>query len=191
MDAIIKYFADNFTSSPIAFSISLIVLAMSVVIYQLKSMKAIVIGQCVINFFVLLTYIFGDGLSGAAVSVVAIVHTFLIYWLFQRKGRSIPLWFVLMFAAIYIVCAAFTVTGITDILPIGAALSFAFSIVQAESWRYRLIVLANPLFWIAYDIVIAAPIPMLVTHVIAATAVIVGIIRLDIKKLISKDKNKI
>lgn len=78
MDAIIKYFADNFTSSPIAFSISLIVLAMSVVIYQLKSMKAIVIGQCVINFFVLLTYIFGGGLSGAAVSVVAIVHTFLI-----------------------------------------------------------------------------------------------------------------
>lgn len=89
----------------------------------------------------------------------------------------------MLFAAIYIACTAFTFTDFTDILSIGAAVSFAFSIVQTESWRYRLIVFANPIFWIAYDIVIAAPIPMMVTHGIAAAAVFVGIIRLDIKKL--------
>lgn len=83
MDEVIKYFTDNFTSNPIAFSISIIVLILATAVNQLKGMKAIVIGQCITNFFALLTYLFGDGLSGAAVSIVATVHTFLIYWVYR------------------------------------------------------------------------------------------------------------
>lgn len=184
MDAVTNYFVDNFTKSPVAFSISLIVLVMAIGIYQLKGMKAIVIGQCILNFFVLLTYALGDGMSGAAVSIVAIVHTLLIYLLYQRKDKKIPVWFVIAFVAVYIVCTAFTFKAVTDIFPMGAAVLFAVSIVQTESWKYRVIILANSILWIAYDIVIAAPIPMLVTHAITVAAVSVGIIRLDVRKWI-------
>lgn len=67
-------------------------------------------------------------------------------------------------------------------VPIMAAVLFALSVVQTKAGKYRLIILVNSLLWIAYDIIISAPVPMLVTHAIAVVSVIVGIIRLDLGK---------
>ena len=60
------------------------------------------------------------------------------------------------------------------------------SVVQSKSWKYRIIILANSLLWIVYDIIISAPIPMVVTHGIAVVSVIVGMIRMDIKEWFNK-----
>ena len=179
MDTIIKYFVENFTASPVAFSISIAALILEIAIYQFKGMKAIVIGQCASNFLILLTYALGDGLSGAAVCAVATIHTFLIYWLYQKKDKDIPAWFVAAFVAVYIICSVFTYKGMIDLIPTAAAVLFALSVVQSKSWKYRIIILANSLLWIAYDVIISAPVPMLVTHAIAVVSVVVGIIRLD------------
>ena len=186
MDVVVEYFVSNFTASPLAFSISMAALVLEVVIYQFKEMKAIVIGQCISNFLILLTYALGDGLSGAAVCAVATVHTFMIYWLYQKKKKDISLWFVMCFVGIYIICSVFTFKVITDILPAAAAVLFALSVVQTKSCRYRMIILVNSILWIAYDIIISAPVPMLVTHSIAVVSVIVGIIRIDIKEIIKR-----
>lgn len=187
MDAIIGYFTSNFAASPVAFSISLAALILEIVIYQFKEMKAIVIGQCVSNFLILLTYALSDGLSGAAVCAVATVHTLLIYLLYQKKSKDIPVWFALAFVVVYLVCSAFTYKGVIDIIPAAAAALFAVSVVQTKSWKYRIIILVNSLLWIAYDIIISAPVPMMVTHSIAVVSVIVGMIRLDAGRLIKKN----
>ncbi len=187
METIIKYFSNNFISNPIAFSISIIALILEIAIYQFKEMKAIVIGQCVSNFFILLTYALGDGLSGAAVCAVATVHTFLIYWLYQKKNMAIPVWFVALFVVVYLICSVFTYEGVIDIIPTTAAVLFAVSVVQSKSWKYRIIILANSILWIAYDLIISAPIPMLITHYIAVISVVVGIVRLDAGEWIKKN----
>lgn len=182
MHTIIEYFTSNFIANPLAFSISIATLILEIAIYQFKEMKTLVIGQCVVNLLAFLTFAFGDGLSGAAVCGMATVQTFLIYWLYQRNGKEIPLWFALTFVAVYLACSAVTYKGAADILPAAAAVLFALSVVQSKSWKYRIIMLVNSLLWIPYDIIVAAPIPMLVTHGIAVASVVVGMIRLDIKK---------
>ena len=161
MDNIIQYFLDNFTASPVAFSISMLALILEIVIYQFKGMKSIVVGQCVSNFLILLTYALGDGLSGAAVCAVAMVHTFLIYFLYQKQDKKIPLRFASVFVVIYLACSIFTYKSIIDVVPIMAAVLFALSVVQTKAGKYRLIILVNSLLWIAYDIIISAPVPML------------------------------
>lgn len=189
MDIIIDFFSNNFSSDPIAFSISVLALVLEIAIYQFKGMKAIVIGQCVSNFLILLTYFLGDGLSGAAVCAVATVHTFLIYYLYQKNDKSISSWFVWSFVIVYLVCSVVTYKSIIDIIPTIAAVLFALSVVQSKAWKYRIIIFANSILWISYDIIISAPIPMLVTHCIAVISVVVGIIRLDICKWIGKSQD--
>ena len=78
---------------------------------------------------------------------------------------------------------------IIDIIPAIAAVLFAVSVVQSKSWKYRIIMFANSILWLLYDIIILAPIPMLITHCTGVISVIVGIIRLDLWKWIEK-KNK-
>ena len=188
MNTIIEYFSNNFVANPVGFSISMVALILEIVIYQFKGMKAIVIGQCVSNFLILLTYALGDGLSGAAVCAVATIHTFLIYWLYQKNNKEISGWFVASFIVAYLVCSAFTYKDLIDLIPAMAAVLFALSVVQSKSWKYRIIILVNSLLWIAYDIIISAPVPMLITHGIAVVSVIVGMLRMDIKVWLKKDK---
>jgi hypothetical protein len=161
-------------------------LILEIAIYQFKGMKAIVIGQCVSNFLILLTYILGDGLSGAAVCAVATIHTLLIYLLYQKNDKEISTCFVVSFIVVYLLCSVFTYKGLIDVIPAMAAVLFALSVVQSKSWKYRIIILANSLLWIVYDIIISAPIPMVVTHGIAVVSVIVGMIRMDIKEWFNK-----
>ena len=182
MESVLTWFLDNFTANPLAFSISMLALLLEIVIYQFKEMRWIVIGQGVSNFLILLTYALGDGLSGAAVCAWATVHTLLIFRLYQKQGRDIPLWFVAASIAVYLICSVITYKGLIDLLPAGAAVLFAWSVVQSNSKRYRLIILVNSLLWIAYDLIISAPIPMLITHSIAVGSVLVGILRLDVSK---------
>lgn len=188
MDAVVEYFVSNFTNNPIAFSISMVVLILEIVIYQFKGMKSIVIGQCVSNFLVLLTYALGDGLSGAAVCAVATLQTFLIYWFYQKNEKDIPQWFAVSFVAVYLICSAFTYKSPVDIIPIGAAVLFAVSVVQKTAWKYRVLMFVNCALWIGYDILIAAPIPILITHGIGVVSVVVGMIRLDLPVLLKGAK---
>jgi len=181
MESIISYFVNNFTSNPLAFSISILALVLEIIIYQFKGIKEIVMGQCVSNFLILLTYVLNDGLSGAAVCALATIHTFFIYVLYQKREKKIPVWFVVSSVLAYLICSAFTYKNITDILPTAAAVLFALSVIQSKSWKYRIIILINSLFWIIYDVMISAPIPMMVTHSIAVISVMIGMIRLDIK----------
>lgn len=182
MHTIIEYFTSNFIASPVAFSFSVATLILEIVIYQFKEMKTLVVGQCVVNLLAFLTFAFGDGLSGAAVCGIATVQTFLIYWLYQRKGKKTPLWFALTFVAVYLACSVVTYKSPADILTAATAVLFASSVVQSQSWKYRIIMFANAILWIPYDIIVAAPIPMLVTHGIGVASVVAGIVRLDIKK---------
>lgn len=186
MNAIIEYFVNNFTANPIGFAISVATLILEIALYQFKRMKTIVITQCVTNFLVVLTYALGDGLSGAAVCSVATVQTFLIYVLYQKNDREISKAFTGIFIAAYLVCSAFTFAGLIDIIPASAAVLFALGVVQSKAWKYRIIFFANCLLWIIYDIIIAAPVPMLITHTMGVVSVVIGIIRLDLKEWTKK-----
>ena len=186
MDIIIEYFISNFAASPLGFSISMAALILEIIIYQFKGMKAIVIGQCVSNLLILLTYALGDGLSGATMCAVATIHTFLIYWLYQKNNKKISGWFVIASIVVYLGCSVFTFKSLIDLIPTAAAVLFALSVVQSKSWKYRIIILVNSILWISYDIIISAPIPMVITHGIAVVSVIIGMIRMDIKEWFKK-----
>lgn len=182
MNAVIEYIVTNFTDAPLAFSISTVALILEIAIYQFRGMRAIVIGQCILNFLIFFTLVLGNGVSGAAVCIIATIQTFLVYWMYQRKEKEVSVWFTLVFIACYIIASVITFKEFVDVLPIFAAVLFAISVVQSESWKYRLIILVNSLMWLAYNILISSPVPLVAAYVIAVTSIVVGIVRLDIKK---------
>lgn len=182
MNAVIEYFVTNFIDAPFAFSISMVALILEIVIYQFKGMSAIVIGQCISNFLIFITLVLGDGLSGAAVCIIATIQTFLVYWVYQRKKKDISVWFTAIFIVCYIMASIVTFKEFVDVFPIFAAILFAISVVQTKSGKYRLIILANSLIWLMYNVLIGSPVPPIATYVIAVASVMLGIIRIDIKK---------
>lgn len=161
------------------------VLAMFAV--QLKDMKNILIMGVITNALTVANYWLLGEMSGAWICLIAIVQTLWIYY-YGVGNRRFPKRLNYIFMILYTIVVVLTFERIFDVLAWVAAIAFALAVVQVETSKYRLIIMINSLSWIAYDLVTRSY-TMAITHALIFLSVVIAIMRLDMKKKISKQES--
>lgn len=168
---------DNETAFYIAQGISVFTALLAMLSVQLKGMKQILITQIGANLLAAVTYFLLGGLSGAMISIVAVVHALIMY--FYNLGGKKPHFAVTgAFILVYVLNSALTFKSAFDILPAAAAVCFALALAQTRPVIFRFFSFWNPLLWIIYDGHTLAY-GNLLTHMGIFISVVVACVRYD------------
>ncbi|MBQ8415684.1 MAG: YgjV family protein [Clostridia bacterium] len=143
----------------------------------LKSMVGVLILQIASNLAMCLNFAFLGAFSGAGVSIVATIHSFVIF-LFQRKNKPFPKALTALFIVVYVAVSLLSYSMPLDLLCTVGAILFCFSVVQSKSSGFRLFAMLNTATWITYDLTTMAYTASL-THVVLFLTSLISIIRLD------------
>ena len=157
--------------------LGLLALGTGITSMLLKSMTAVVILQIAGNLAMCLNFAFLGAFSGAGVSVVATIHSFVIF-LFQRKNKPFPKPLTALFIVIYIAVSLLSYSMPLDLLCTVGAILFCFSVVQSKSSGFRLFAMLNTATWITYDLATMAYTAS-ITHTVLFLTSLISIIRLD------------
>ena len=149
-----------------------------------KKMKTILTLNFLGNLLVGTSYHLTSGISGAAICYVACIQV-LINYIFDAKGKKVPMWLIAVHALVFITLNMLTFKVWYDILALIAAMLFVLSVAQSSSKHYRLLYFTNSAVWIFYDI-LAGAYGNLATHVVLTIATFGAIILRDKKQ--SKNK---
>ena len=164
----------------LAQSISVIAGILAIVMLQLKNMKIILLFQVLINLITATNYFLMDGGSGMLLSLVAIIHAFVMFFYNTRQKKPhVPV--TIAFILIYFGCAMYNLIIKRDpmeILPAFAAFCFSMCLVQEKPSVFRIWAAFNPTFWLPYDIYTESYV-MFMVHAGILISSIVGMIRID------------
>ena len=107
----------------------------------------------------------------------------LINYLFDAKGKRLPLWLIITHAIVFLAVNVLTFSFWYDILALIAAMLFVLSVAQSSAKYYRELYVSNSLVWIGYDF-LAGAYGNLVTHI-----VLLSLRELQLYLEIGKEKN--
>ena len=144
-----------------------------------KKMKTILTLNFTGNFLVGSSYLMVGQLSGAAICYFACVQVFINY-IFDLKGKKVPLWLIVVYAVIFLAINLVTFAYWYDVFALVASMLFVFSVAQSNAKYYRLLYFANSTIWIFYDF-LAKAYGNLATHIILFFATIISIVVRDRK----------
>ena len=145
-----------------------------------KKMKTILTLNFLGNLLVGASYHLTAGISGAAICYVACFQV-LINYIFDAKGKKVPMWLIVFHAIVFITLNVLTFKVWYDVLALVAAMLFVLSVAQSSSKHYRLLYFTNSAVWIFYDILAGAH-GNLVTHIVLTVATFGAIILRDKKQ---------
>ena len=120
-----------------------------------KKMRTILIFNFLGNLLVGISYFCVSSYSGAAICFVACVQVSINY-LFDARGKKLPVWLVILHATLFLVVNLFTFSALYDILALLAALTFVLSVAQSNAKYYRYLYITNSSLWIVYDLLAGA-----------------------------------
>ena len=144
-----------------------------------KKMNTILTLNFLGNLLVGASYHLTSGLSGAAICYVACLQV-LINYIFDAKGKKVPLPVIIVHAVVFVTLNIFTFKVWYDVLALIAAMLFVLSVAQSSSSHYRLLYFTNSAVWIFYDI-LAKSYGNLATHVVLTLATLGAIVLRDKK----------
>ena len=154
-------------------------IACTVVLYQQKKSKSLLIYKLVIDLVWLMHYAFLGAFSGAVVCVIAVLRE-LIFVKRDRTKRSGIIWLPI-FIAVAIVCTALTWDNIFSVLTCIASCIAVVSFFIAKPKLSRILVFPISACMLTYDIAYRS-IAGIVNECFAMTSSLVGILIHDRKK---------
>lgn len=173
---------DETTAFYIGQAVSILVAIATVVTFQFKDVKHILLGTMASNFLLAASYFFLSGFSGAWVCMLAVVQTFTMYLLDKREtSKKVRFYLLLLFCAMYIAGTVIVYKRWDDILSCACALVYVAAILQTSSKKFRLFSLINLSMWIVYDICNFAWVNI-ITHILGILSIITAMVRLDRNK---------
>jgi len=155
-----------------------------------KNIKLVLLINFICNVAGAMPYLVNGELSACGLYFVAAAQciVFIGYRFFKKEP---PKYYTGVFAAMFILVSVLAYQKPLDILSMLAAVTCALALAQKTSTMYRVIMVANGILWLIFDI-LSKTYDMLPAHIITAATAIVGILRLDLglgKKKDGTDKN--
>ena len=144
-----------------------------------KKMKTILILNFLGNLLVGVSYLLILGHSGAVICFVACVQV-VINYTFDARSKKVPVWLIIVEAAVFLTVNVITFAYWYDILALVAAMLFVLSVAQSNAKYYRMLYMSNSLIWIAYDL-LAGAYGNLFTHVVLFISTMTAIMIRNIK----------
>ena len=167
----------------IAEIIGFLVMVVSVISLNCKSMSRLVILQCIANALVVCQYSIRGEISSSGVCAVGAAQTLIIYF-FARKEKKVPVYLTLLFtvAALSFPIVSAVTRGsfdpVSDLLPMIASVTFNVAMVQSSSSISRILMFINATIWLILNC-INPSLSLIVTYIVLDTSNIVGMVRLD------------
>lgn len=168
----------------IAQAVGLVITGLAIAVQHFKKMRLIVLIEFLMNVLTAVQYWLLGGLSGAYVSIAAIVHTtaLMLYDKFgDSEKRKIPNFICGFFVGIYIAIGIYSFKSWFDIFPVAATVLFSLSVLQTKSSGYRLFQIGKGTVWIVYCLCSQAY-SLILAHALSIVSGITAIIRLDVKR---------
>ena len=164
--------------------LGIVVTILVIISMQVKNIRYALAINLICNILGALSYIFTGGISGTGIYAIAVFQC-IVYFQYSKKNIKAPNFLKWIFVAAYLICSVTTYKNYYDILSALAALTCAFALSQEESSKYRVFMVFNGILWMTYDVFVGAY-TMIISHGIALIAAVVGIIRLDLKRITNK-----
>lgn len=171
---------DEQTAFIIAQCVSVGTGVVAIALKQMKTMKMILLFEVITNLLASTNYLLMGGDSGAIVSILAIVNSFVML-LYNTKERKPHTAVIVAFSLAYVLCSTYSLISKNDameIVPAIGAVCFSMTLVQKIPYRYRLWSVGNLLCWVIYDTYISSYV-MLLVHFGILLSTVVAIVRLD------------
>ena len=177
MEEIFQFLGSELRSP--AFYFGALGLILSIIAFQFKKHKQIVLLKMSSELSFSLQYILLGAWTGAALDFISVIRNFLFYR-FVKKGRSTtPV--ILTFGAFVIATGFFTYDGIISLLPIGSKILTTVSYgMKNEKWL-RLITLPSCILWIIYNLFVGSWAAAL-TDAITLVSILTAIYKFDIRQ---------
>ncbi len=149
-----------------------------------KKMRTILIFNFAGNLLVCISYFLTGSYSGAAICVVACVQV-VVNFFFDVRGKKVPVWLVLIYAAAFLSVNLITFAAWYDVFSLVAAMLFVLSVAQSSAKYYRILYASNSTVWIFYDF-LSGSYGNLATHIVLFAATSIAMLVHDRKQKISE-----
>ena len=179
MEEIFQFLGSELRSP--AFYFGALGLILSIIAFQFKKHKQIVLLKMSSELSFSIQYILLGAWTGAVLDFISVIRNFLFYR-FVKKGRSTtPV--ILVFGAFVIATGFFTYDGIISLLPIGSKILTTVSYgMKNEKWL-RLITLPSCILWIIYNLFVGSWAAAL-TDAITLVSILTAIYKFDYKQAV-------
>ncbi len=153
-------------------------LALSIIAFQFKKHKQIVLCKMSSELTFALQYILLGAWTGAVLDFISVIRN-LLFLRLVKKGRSTtPV--IIIFGLFVIATGFFTYDGIFSLMPIGSKLLTTVSYgMKNEKWL-RLITLPSCVLWIIYNVSVCS-IAAVLTDSITLISLLIAMYKFDIK----------
>lgn len=94
-------------------------------------------------------------ISGAVVNVIQLFQL-LINYLYDAQGKKYPIYLIIIYIVVALLCGFATFTGPIDIFPVIASILFSVSILQTDERKLKMCMLFMFLAWAIYSFVVMA-----------------------------------
>ena len=149
---------------------------------QFKKKKHILIAFILVNLFAAIGYMLLKAYSGLIIGLIAVIQT-AIQYIFDKKNKNVPKVIIALYFISSIIGGIYTYKTLIDILPVLSFIMYIMSIIQKKESKVRLFTFIKLILWIPYDLYNLA-IASCIGRIITLVSTIVGIMRLDRKKVL-------
>ena len=135
----------------VSYILSLIATVLGLIEPFSKRMRTVLILSFIGNFLIAVSYFCVSGYSGAAICGVACIQLAINY-AFTSRGKKIPIYLIIAYAAVFVCVNLLTFKEIYDIIALIASLNFVLSVAQSDAKYYRVLYIINAMLWMSYDV---------------------------------------
>ena len=161
-----------------AFYFGALGLVLSIIAFQFKKHKQIVLLKMSSELAFSFQYILLGAWTGAVLDFISVIRNFLFYRFVKKGISTTPV--ILIFGAFVVATGFFTYDGIISLLPIGSKILTTVSYgMKKEKWL-RLITLPSCILWIIYNVFVGSYAGAL-TDGITLASILLAIYKFDIK----------
>lgn len=160
-------------------------LAISIIAFQFKKHKGIVLCKATSELVFSLQYILLGAWSAAVLDFISVVRNLLFYRLVKKGRSTLPV--IIVFGIFVVGTGFFTYDGIVSLLPIGSKLLTTISYgIKKEKWL-RLITLPSCILWIIYNLYVNS-IAGVLTDSMTLISILIAMYKFDFRKQTEGEK---
>lgn len=155
---------------------------------QFNSKKQVLGFQIAANSLFAFQYLCLNAISAVVMSFVAALRC-IVFFLFENKGKKVPIWVLGLFLLLIIVLFIFFKHGIIGVFPLICTFIYTIGIWQKNLNVFRVITLITASLWIGYNVYYHAY-PSLVGNVFEVITSLIAIYRFNLDDTRKKVKIK-
>lgn len=155
--------------------LSIIGMALTIVSFQMKTRKQIILFQTAGSAFFLLSYILLGSWSGVYLNVVYLARNVVFYFGKDQKWAQHKAWLYILLCAVVLAGAAGYRTWL-DILPIIGSVFGTFALYMKDENKLRLLKLGDSPCWLIYNCTVPST-GGIICEVFNMISIVVGLIR--------------